>query len=256
MLFQICGWIACDSPQVKNAIEGYGIDARKITPVATFSLQYVQFAAKPLSRSIEEFLDSHDPVFLSYLCFRPEFRVELLRAAMNRFRSVNPRAGFIWLGFPDRELPQAQAFVRAWPADEQDSLLLLGNLPHDEYLTLLSHCTAYIRTPETDGVAASVLEAQALGLPVVASENGSRPRGVLTYRGADPDGLCVKMQMAVSTARSSCKEIKAEDFPDNIALMADWLTRDMIPDNRAAASSLRWPRLSRRPRWLSRAPRH
>jgi len=256
LLFQICGSIACDSSQVKNAIQGYGISARKITPVPTFSLQYVQFAAGPLSRPIEEFLASHDPVFLAYLCFRPEYRVELLRAAMDRFRSVSPRAGFIWLGFPDRELPQAQAFVRTWPAAEQDSLLLLGNLPHVEYLTLLSRCTAYLRTPETDGIAASVLEAQALGLPVVASENGSRPHGVLTYRGADPADLCIKMQTAVSTARSSCKEIKAEDFPDNIALMADWLTQDMISDNRETASSLRWPLLSRRPRWLSRAPRH
>ena len=60
---------------------------------------------------------------------------------------------------------------------ECPSLLLLGNLPHDEFLTLLTRCSAYLRSPACDGVAASVLEAVALGVPVVASENGRRPAG-------------------------------------------------------------------------------
>jgi glycosyltransferase involved in cell wall biosynthesis len=257
LLFHLCGSIACDSPQVMQAIEGYGIHARKITPVPTFSLQYVQFRPQPLPRPTEEFLSKHHPVFLAYLCFRPEYRVELLRAAMNRFRSTSPNAGFVWVGFPDSELPQVHAWVGTWPASERAALLLLGNLPHDAYLTLLKRCTAYLRTPETDGVAASVLEAQALGLPVIASENGSRPLGVLNYHGADPKDMCVKMQAAaVSAARSSSNEAYPQDFPDNIALMADWLAQSMAHPNREPASSLRWPLLPRRPRWLSRAPRH
>ena len=70
----------------------------------------------------------------------------------------------------------------------------MENLNHNEFMTLLSRCTAKLRTPACDGVSASVLESLALGIPVVASENGRRPAGVITYAERDAADMCLKLE--------------------------------------------------------------
>jgi len=224
LLFRVADAIACDNIEVKQAIASYGIEGERITPVATFSEQYVQFTPAPVSATVEAFLSQHWPVIFSYLAFRPEYRLDLLREGMRQFREVYPRAGFLWLGFTSRELRQAEEFMAAWPSEERQSALALGNLSHDEFLSLLSRCWACLRTPACDGVSASVLESLALGVPVVASENGRRPPGVMTYNETDPADMCSKL-VYVTRHRD---ELRNQRFvapsTDNISLMADWLS--------------------------------
>jgi glycosyltransferase involved in cell wall biosynthesis len=133
------------------------------------------------------------------------------------------------LGFPDKEVSLAKEYVGSWGADEQDSLLLLGNLTHDEFLTLLSRCFLYLRTPACDGVAASVLEALSLGIPVVASENGRRPLGVVTYRDTDSADMAEKLRYVVEHFTEVHSELEVEASTDNVGRMADWLT-DSTPE--------------------------
>jgi glycosyltransferase involved in cell wall biosynthesis len=54
-------------------------------------------------------------------------------------------------------------------------------VPHAEFLTILQRSDVFVRTHLRDGVCTSVLEALQLGVPVVASEDGLRPRSVITY---------------------------------------------------------------------------
>jgi len=142
---------------------------------------------------------------------------------MRRYREQDPEAGFIWLGFPDKEMLAAESFVNDWPEEERRSLLLLGNLHHDQFLTLLSRCFVYLRTPACDGVAASVLESLALRVPVVASENGRRPAGVVTYSDTSSADIVEKLKFV----RDHYDEVKAglslDMSDDNVGRMADWL---------------------------------
>jgi L-malate glycosyltransferase len=222
-LFRVADAIACDSIEVKKAIESYGIAGEKITPVATFSGQYVEYTPVALSAAVEDFLAQHGPVFFSYLAFRPEYRLDLLREGMRLFCRTYPRAGFLWLGFTSRELEQAEQFVAAWPSQEKQSVLLLGNLPHDEFLTLLSRSSACLRTPACDGVSASVLESLALGVPVVASDNGSRPAGVISYQESDPADMSSKLVQVTEHGAELKANLSPPSSRDNVALMADWL---------------------------------
>ena len=223
-LFRLSGGIACDSPSIKRMIEDYGIPHEKVTAIATFSPQYLNFVSQPLSQQVESFLANHGPVFFSYVSFRPEYRLEVLRNAMMQFRRHSPRAGFVWLGFPDKEMPTAESFVRSWSEDERQSLLLLGNLSHGEFLTLLTRCFAYIRTPACDGVSASVLESLALGIPVVASENDRRPVGVITYSENDAAELCSRLCYLAENYQSVRAGMRPDEGGDNVASMADWLS--------------------------------
>jgi len=142
---------------------------------------------------------------------------------MRQFSAAYPRAGFLWLGFTSREFEQAERFVSAWPSEEKKTVLLLGNLPHDEFLTLLRRSWACLRTPACDGVSASVLESLALGVPVVASENGNRPAGVISYREADPRDMCKKLVFVTEHRKELEASLTLPSSSDNVALMADWL---------------------------------
>jgi glycosyltransferase involved in cell wall biosynthesis len=223
LLFRLSGQISCNSLPVKQAIERYGIDPERVVAIPGFSAQHLDFQIMPLIQESEVFLKAHHPVFFCYVSFRPEYRLPVLREAMFQFRKAYPQAGFIWLGFPSKELPAAKEFVDNWPADERSSLLLLGNLTHDEFLTLLTRSFAYIRTPTCDGVSASVLESLALGVPVVASANGHRPPHVITYREDDVTDLCAKLVDVTGRYRDLKQQTRLQEAEDNIARTVDWL---------------------------------
>jgi glycosyltransferase involved in cell wall biosynthesis len=230
LLFLLAAGTACDSADIKDAIERYGISPEKVVAIATFSLQYLDFIVAPLPEEAESFLGSHDPVIFSYVSFRPEYRLELLREAMANYRKSYPNSGFIWLGFPDKEFSAAQEFAKTWPVAERKSLLLLGNLTHDQFLTLLTRSRINLRTPACDGVAASVLESLSLGVPVVASENGRRPRGVVTYRDTDAADMYAKLVYATEHIDEVRHGIPPQggDDDDNVGKMADWLSGESV----------------------------
>jgi glycosyltransferase involved in cell wall biosynthesis len=225
-LFQLAGKIACNSAEIKQTIESYGISPDKVTAIQPFSRQYTKFRPAVLPPKIEDFLAAHRPVFFSYVSFRPEYRLETMRKAIESYRRKYPAAGVVWLGFPDKELPTAQAFVQNWTREEQLGLLLLGNLPHDQFLTLLSRSFGYLRTPVCDGVAASVLEALSLGVPVVASENGRRPAGVVTYSEQDAEDMCSKLEYVTKHYDAVKADIRIDGTEDNVERTADWLLQN------------------------------
>ena len=226
LLFRTAGFIACDSEPIKDAIVRYGIRPEKIQDIATFSPQYVEFTRQQLTERMEEFLGRYSRVLFSYVSFRPEYRLDVLREGMRRYRALHPDSGFVWLGFPDKEMPAAEEFVQGWSREERDALLLLGNLPHDQFLTLLSRSFICLRTPACDGVAASVLESLALGIPVVASENGRRPAGVVTYQDTDPVDMVAKLRYVTEHYREVKSGLRQDAGDDNVAKMADWLLGD------------------------------
>ena len=227
-LFRMAGEVACDSEPIREAIIKYGIRPEKVTSIATFSPQYLDFARVTLPERVEKFLQQHPHVILSYVSFRPEYRLEVLREGMRRYRAIDPESGFVWLGFPGKEMPAAEEFVATWPAEEQATLQLLGNLNHDEFLSLLSRCFVYLRTPECDGVAASVLESLALKIPVVASENGRRPAGVVTYRDTDAADMVEKLRFVRDQYENVKQSLQSDTGDDNVGRMADWLVGNLV----------------------------
>ena len=60
-------------------------------------------------------------------------------------------------------------------------------------MTALSQATVCVRTHQRDGISSSVLEALALGVPVVAADNPMRPSQVHTYQADDPQDLAAKV---------------------------------------------------------------
>jgi peptidoglycan/xylan/chitin deacetylase (PgdA/CDA1 family)/glycosyltransferase involved in cell wall biosynthesis len=223
LLFASAGSITCDNEEMKQAIQSYGTNGKPIAPFACFSSQYLKFQKQPLPEHIETFIGTHAPVFFCYVSFRPEYALEELRQGIELFAQRCPTAGFIWLGFPVKEIPHAEEYLNKLSGGRPGNILLLGNLDHDAFLSLLTRCFAYVRPPECDGISASVLESLALGIPVIAAENGRRPAGVVRYKFADPQDLCAKLSYVVENYDSVKRATRLDKAEDAVERAAEWL---------------------------------
>jgi glycosyltransferase involved in cell wall biosynthesis len=68
-------------------------------------------------------------------------------------------------------------------------VLLAGDVGHALCLCLMSKSDLFVRPTYQDGDAISVREAVAAGVPVVASNVGTRPPGVALFRAGNVDEL-------------------------------------------------------------------
>ena len=100
-------------------------------------------------------------------------------------------------GHTDDGVWESVAGAHRAPRSRAAHLACVDDLDHDAFLTALQRSTLYLRTPITDGVASSVLESLALGVPVVACENGTRPTGVLTYTADDPEEMAAQIEHVI-----------------------------------------------------------
>ena len=170
--------IICNSEAVKACIVGYGVPADKIVPIPAFSRQYLEFTRELPARGARGFLR---PLPDGRLHLRPHAAAVLSRDADRRdgARDAAPRRRRP--GDVRRHQPRRRGRVASGAGGDpracgvQDRICLVDDLDHDAFLTALQRSALYLRTPITDGVASSVLESLALGVPVVACENGTRP---------------------------------------------------------------------------------
>lgn len=223
LLFRVPWRIYCNSDAVKKAILTTGIQSEKVEPIPHFSSYYVEFAPAVLPLQAEEFLRSHDSFFFSYVCFRKEFVLPFLAEAVRRFAKAFPRIGFLWVGPPDREMDSVKAFLKE--ENIESTVCLLPSLSHDVFLTLMNRSLAYIRTPMTDGTCSSVLEALALKIPVLASDNGTRPAGVALWAAGDVDGLVAFMTKSVKNRAAMVSVIPEIELEDNAKKLAESIER-------------------------------
>jgi glycosyltransferase involved in cell wall biosynthesis len=175
LLFRLPNRIYCNSDAVKSVILRTGISTKQVLPIPHTSPYYVEFEPSPMPDEVERFFAQHDGVFFSYVCFRKEFVLDFLAEAVRQFRALYPKIGFLWLGPWECEMSKMKHFLHTQKID--DAVLCMGSVPHEMFLNILRRSLAYIRTPLTDGVCSSVLESLKLKVPVLASDNGTRPAG-------------------------------------------------------------------------------
>jgi glycosyltransferase involved in cell wall biosynthesis len=232
-LFRIPTRIYCNSEAVKKALLTTAISPERVVPIPHFSTHYIEFKPVTVPLDTEEFCDKHDGVFFLYVCFRKEYMLELLAQVIRRFRLSFPRIGFLIVGTSNRELQPLREFFTE--SGLKDVVCLTGSVPHDLFLTLMKRSLAYIRIPLTDGVCSSVLEALALRIPVLASDNGARPPGAELWRAADPDRLLALMAEAATQQNAMIARIPTVTAEDNAARLADdiehvcGVSRDVSP---------------------------
>ncbi len=241
LLFALPRSIVCNSDAVKQKILEYGVPPSKVVPIPAFSRQYVDVATVPLADTTERHFEKYPRTLFCYLALRPVYYPEVLLKAFAALAASDPGIGFILCGLHSHpEGPVADAFESTVKElGLADRLCCVGDLNHDEFITAMRRSQMYVRTHVSDGVSSSVLEALTLGVPVVASENRTRPNGVVTYEATDAAAL-VRAIRGVLDARAAggTRAAAAVEIPDTVRQEVELLTDvvvERIPRRQAAA---------------------
>jgi glycosyltransferase involved in cell wall biosynthesis len=219
LLFRVPQRIYCNSEAVKRVVLTTRVAPEKVEPIPHCSPYYVEFAPATLPPQVEEFYRRHDGVFFSYVCFRKEFSLLFFAEVIRRLEEKFPNVGFLMVGPPDREMDAMKTFLKEQKIE--DAVCLLPSVSHDIFLTLMSRSLAYIRTPMTDGICSSVLEALTLKIPVLAADNGTRPAGAALWKDGDVEGLLALMIKVVRNRQAMVEAIPEIEMEDNAKKLAD-----------------------------------
>ena len=207
--------IICNSQKMKDKIaQDYKIDPNKIHPIPAFCSEYMKTEMGSLSPEIENFSTVHSPLLVSYVhTFHSEFTVDLMIHTVERLRIKFPDLGLVIMG----STQFSEEYVRIIKERNlEDHILITGNLPREEFLAVMARGVLYLRTPIGDGVAASVLEALSLGIPVVAVDNGTRPPGCILYRECDLEDMIMKVDHVIQNRERIISEIKNPEALDTL----------------------------------------
>lgn len=215
ILFGIPKIIICNNEAVKKNIAGYNVPAEKIYPIQGFTRQYIEFDRVRLDPEIEKFYSDHEFVIFSTAFFRPEYYLDVLLKAFKSINTNNPKVGLFMAVSKAYEENYENIMNLIEELDIKDHIKLTYDADHNAFLSLLTKSKLYVRTPVKDGVASSVLEALALGIPVLASENGTRPASVITYQNNE-EILIRKIQEILQDYPGTISKIQKPLLPDTL----------------------------------------
>ncbi len=223
LIFRLARKIICNSDAVKEKIKGYGVPSDKIIPIPAFSRQYLQFEPQDLKPPLNAFITERKPIISSYVFFRPEFFIDRMIEGIAQVVKEYPRLGLLILGSDDGS-EKIKTLVNKLGITQ--NVFFTGDLDHDTFLTILSKSDIFLRTPVKDGVSSSVLEALALGVPVVASENNTRPPSVITYNHEDISEMARILTETIANLEQVKKKVIKPQIRDTVADEIRVLTSD------------------------------
>jgi glycosyltransferase involved in cell wall biosynthesis len=205
--------VVCVNEEIADSIAQLGIqrDVLDIKP----AYEPVQRIECVVPEHLNRWMSGH-PVFLSVtLSFRPEYGFELLMDAVSRLKRKHPGLGCLVMGTGEDRFA-AQELIHKNRLDE--TVFLAGDLDHQLCLTAISRSAAFVRPTFRDGDSISVREAIALGVPVVASNVGTRPAGTLLFEAGNIEGLVRQVEAVL--APSGC-DARAKSLAPEAAGMSD-----------------------------------
>jgi glycosyltransferase involved in cell wall biosynthesis len=144
---------------------------------------------------LRSFFDAHDPVLLTVGLLERHYDLPLQIDALGKVRARRARAGLVIVGSGSIEGELREYIARTPYADD---VLLCGDVPHEVTLHAINACDLFLRTTLYDGDSISVREAQHLGVPVVATDNGMRPAGVRLVPLSNPSSLAETILLQLS----------------------------------------------------------
>jgi glycosyltransferase involved in cell wall biosynthesis len=217
LAIKLAGHMICRSESTQRALIDMGAQESRISIMPGFlGVGYSSDQAVP--SHVRQFLNDHDPVLGATASNDPEYGIPLMMDALARLRMHHPQAGLVVMGPCPEEVRWRYGPVPKY-------MLVAGGLPHDAVIVTMKCLRIFLRPTLFDGDSISVREALAMGIPVVASNVGLRPEGVILFPVGDLDGLVETLLMTLSRNRQrvDCVDTQQSATRDQILALYDRL---------------------------------
>ena len=178
-------WVTCDSADQAGIIESWGVPADRVSVIG-WGVDLRQFRADVKGDSIRRRLQIPDraPVVLSPRQWLPNSQIPDIVAA---HALLGPDVFLVLKRLPAFEGDHARSIEQAIAASPaRDRIRVLGLIATDELPELYAAADVVVSLCLTDGTPVSVLEAMAMGRPIVALGNASLAEWV-----SEPGGCLV-----------------------------------------------------------------
>lgn len=185
--------IICVNEEIADELASLGVPRRQLEIKPAFlPIPLSQFS---IPERIESWMRRRSPVISATLFFRPEYGFELLLEAVSILRQRHPALGCLVMG-GEEDSAEVRCLIKERRLSE--TILLAGDVDHELCLALLSQSAVFVRPTLRDGDSIAVREAMSCGIPVVASNVGTRPTGTLLFESGDLKGLVEQVEKALT----------------------------------------------------------
>jgi glycogen synthase len=183
------------NPEIAHVMLRYGVKPERLSTIRPDAAHQAPISPQ-LPERLRNFSEAHSPLLLTVVLLEPEYDVTLQIETLGAIRQDHPEAGLLIIGSGSLEAELRQKIAeQPWSGH----ILLAGDVPHPDTMRAIQDADMLLRTTLYDGDAVSVREALHLGTPVIATDTGLRPPGVVLMKLHDP----VSLRAAVSQVWSS-----------------------------------------------------
>ena len=177
--------VVCVNEEIAAAVAELGIAKEKVQIMPAFLP--IEAPDVTIPQEINGWMETHSPVLTSTMFFRPEYGFDVLARSILRLQKHFPKIGCLVMGTGE-DRSRADGLIAELGL--RDSIYLAGDLDHELCLALIARSAVFVRPTFRDGDSISVREALALGVPVVASDVGTRPEKTIVFETGNVDA-CV-----------------------------------------------------------------
>jgi glycogen synthase len=187
----LAGVIICRNQPMVEAIQSVSGRRKRIEIVPGFMGLHARKLVD-VPQDVQEFFNAHTPLLGATVTLEPEYGASLALQAIQRLLPNNPKVGLVFIGIGIEKAKQLPEY-----ASVSEHVLLTGAVNASVALSVIRHLDLFLRPSYFDGDSLSVREALALGIPVVASNTGLRPKGVVLFAPGQIDDLEEKLHFAL-----------------------------------------------------------
>lgn len=198
LLLRIPDHVVPCNESVAFTLSELGVDRERMTLISNaLPDETGSRAAEPLPEQVEAFLASHGPVLVYVGALLPHYGLEDVLDALEKLSGEHERIGLVALVKRVGDEVFAAAIQKRLDRDAlYDRVQLHESVPWA--VAAMARVDVMIRATRIfEGDSRAIREAIAVGLPVVASDIGYRPDGVVTYGAQDVADLAVKIEVAL-----------------------------------------------------------
>ena len=161
--------------QVLEMLGRFGVNSSDRSLIVPFAGQRPTANVK-VRAEVDEFIARHKPLLLTVGLLENEYALDIQVEAFESVLAKYPDAGLLIFGSGSLS-SKLEKLIDCTPY--KDKILLAGDVNHDSTLRSIELADVLLRPTYYDGDAISVREALFLGTPVIATDDGMRPAGVI-----------------------------------------------------------------------------